>query len=324
MIYTEIANKILNSNKIAITFHASPDGDAIGSGLGLLNGLRILGKDIYIISKEEVPKNLSFLSCAEEITGELVEPTKDTDLLILVDCGDKPRICADISNYSGDIIIIDHHLSNEKFGNINLVEPDAAATTELIYLLLKEMKLDFSKSSVSEKVGTCIYTGLVTDTGCFRHSNVTKRTHDIAGELVGFGVSNTYIYNNLFDNKPFNKVKLMGYALKDIELLAKGKVTYIGLPMKMLEELNLGNVDTSEIISMALGVENIEAAVVLKEVEDGVKASLRSKNNLDVRKIAEKFGGGGHMKAAGLKMMNVDLKTAKEKIITEFEKELNV
>ena len=324
MIYNKIANKILNANKIAITFHASPDGDAIGSTLGLLNGLRILGKDSYVISKEEVPKNLLFLPCAEEITGDICCPTDDTDLVIVLDCGDRPRLCADLSNYNGDIIIVDHHLSNEKFGMINLVEPESAATTELVYLLLKEMKFNFCNNDESRKVGMCIYTGLVTDTGCFRHSNVTKRTHDIAGILIECGVNNTFIYNNLFDNKPFNKVKLMGYALKSIELLAGGKVTYIGLSMKMLEDLNLGNVDTSEIISIALGVENIEAAIVLKEVEDGVKASLRSKNNLDVRKIAEAFGGGGHMKAAGLKIKDVNLQYAKNKIITEFEKELNI
>ena len=109
MIYKDIANKIKKSKKIAITFHASPDGDAIGSALGLLNGLKLLHKDVHIVSKEEVPKNLSFLPNAKDIDGENEIPSKDTDLVIIVDCGDRPRVSADLTSYNGDIIIIDHH-----------------------------------------------------------------------------------------------------------------------------------------------------------------------------------------------------------------------
>jgi len=323
MALREISKVIIESNRIGITFHTSPDGDAIGSALGLLNGLREMGKDVYIISREVIPEYLSFLSLGEEIDGNTKAPRTGTDLVVVLDCGNVDRICADLDQYSATIINIDHHISNEKYGKYNYIDDKAAATTELIYLLLKELNFVFNEKSESiEKIGTCIYTGLITDTGSFRHSNVTQRTHSIAGELISCGVSNTKIYNNLFDNRPFNKVKLMGEALSNLTLLCGGKVSYIEISMKTLESLNLASVDTSDIISIALSIENVEVAVVVKEAEDGVKASLRSKDKVDVRLIAETLGGGGHIKASGLKLKGSSLDAAKVAIIKAIEKGL--
>lgn len=319
----EISKVIIESNKIGITFHTSPDGDAIGSALGLLNGLREIGKDVYIISREVIPNNLSFLPLGCEIDGKIKAPIYGTDLVIVLDCGNVDRICADLDQYDGTIINIDHHITNEKYGKYNYIDDKAAATAELIYLLLKELNFVFNEEAESvEEIGTCIYTGLVTDTGSFRHSNVTKRTHSIAGELISCGVKNSKIHSNLFDNRPFNKVKLMGQSLSNLELLCGGKVAYIEISMKTLEVLKLSHVDTSDIISIALSTENVEVAVVVKEVEDGVKASLRSKDKVDVRHVAEALGGGGHIKAAGLKIIGSSLEQAKAKIINAIEKEI--
>ena len=259
----------------------------------------------------------------ETVDGLTEKPLEGTDLVIVVDCGNVERICADNSEYKGEVINIDHHVSNENFGVLNLVEADSAAASEIIYLLLKEMNVDFqSKSEQMLEIARCIYAGLITDTGSFRHSNVTARTLTIAAELISIGLNHNKIYNELFDNKPFNKVKLIGFALSKIELLLDGKVTFIGLSIDFLEDLNLGSVDTSDIISTALSIENVEVAVVLKENEDGAKASLRSKNDVDVSKIAEAFGGGGHVKAAGLKIKEISLEEAKKKILEEISKEL--
>lgn len=319
----EISKVIINANKIGITFHTSPDGDAIGSALGLLNGLRELGKDSYIISREVISDNLSFLPLGKEINGDISVPTFKTDLVIVVDCGNVERICADLDGYSGTVINIDHHITNENYGNYNYVDSKAAATTEIIYLLLKELNFNFNeKNEKNQKIGTCIYTGIVTDTGAFRHANVTERTHNIAGDLIACGVNNTKIYNNLFDNMPLNKVKLMGEALSDLEVTCNGKVSLIALSLKTLDFYNLANVDTSDIISIALSIEGVEVAIVIKEVEDGIKASLRSKDKFDVRKIAEALGGGGHIKASGLKIKNVTLNEAKSILIKEIKKEL--
>ena len=323
MTLKEISKVILESNKIGLTFHTSPDGDAMGSTLGLLNGLRALGKDVYIVSREVIADNLSFLPLGEEVDGNTQEPSFDTDLVIVLDCGNRDRICADLDNYDGELINIDHHITNEYYGTMNYVEPTSAATGELVYLLLEELGFKFdSEDEILQSIGMCLYTSLVTDTGSFRHSNVTQRTHKIAGDLISVGVNNTRIYNELFDNKPYEKVKLMGIALSSLELFLDGKVSFIKLSKKLLESLNLGNVDTSDIISIALGIKNVEVAVVIKEVDDGVKGSLRSKADFDVRKIAEALGGGGHVKAAGFKLKDYSVDAAEKKIISEIEKEI--
>ena len=256
MTLKEISKVILESNKIGLTFHTSPDGDAMGSTLGLLNGLRALGKDVYIVSREVIADNLSFLPLGEEVDGNTQEPSFDTDLVIVLDCGNRDRICADLDNYDGELINIDHHITNEYYGTINYVEPTSAATGEIVYLLLEELGFKFdSEDEILQSIGKCIYTSLVTDTGSFRHSNVTKRTHKIAGDLMAIGVNNTKIYNELFDNKPYEKVKLMGIALSSLELFLNGRVSFIKLSKKLLESLNLGNVDTSDIISPKRRVE---------------------------------------------------------------------
>ncbi|WP_077853585.1 DHH family phosphoesterase, partial [Clostridium beijerinckii] len=309
----EIKEEILKSKRIGLSFHTSPDGDAIGSTLALLNALRHLGKDSYIISRDVISDNLSFLSFANEIDGNTLEPKEGTDLVMILDCGNVERISADLSNYKGKIINIDHHISNEEYGFINYVDVSAAATCEISYLLAKELGIDFNnKTDVEINIGNAVYTGIVTDTGSFRHSNVTKRTHKIVSELIELGVNNSKVHSNLFDNKPFEKVKLMGCVLSNIELALENKVAVLEIPKGMLEEFNLKNTDTSDIISVGLGIKGVEVSMLLKEVEDGVKGSLRSKNDVDVRKVAEVYGGGGHIKAAGVMQKGVDIETAKE------------
>ena len=325
MDFKVIKEEILKSKRIGLSFHTSPDGDAIGSTLALLNALRVLGKDSYIISRDVISDNLSFLSLSEEIDGNTLVPQRDTDLVIVLDCGNVERISADLSNYDGKIINLDHHISNENYGSINYVDPSAAATAELAYLLIKELGINFlDKSDEKIAIGNAVYTGLITDTGSFRHSNVTKRTHEIASELIEIGVDNSKIHSNLFDNKPFNKVKLMGCVLSNIELALSEKVAVLQIPKGMLEQFNLLHVDTSDIISIGLGIKGVEVSMLLKEVEEGVKTSLRSKNNVDVRRVAEVYGGGGHIKAAGVMQKNVNLSKAKENLLKTLKEEMHV
>lgn len=319
----EIAKVILNSKKIGISCHTSPDGDAIGSTLGLLNALRVLGKDAYVVSREVIPSNLSFLPLGNEFNDNTSSVLEGTDLIVILDCGNVDRINAVLDDYSGTIINIDHHISNEYFGKYNYIDVKASATCEIVYLLCKELGVNFQKEDESSiKIGSCIYTGILTDTGSFRHSNVTKRTHIIASELIEIGVKNNEIHSELFENRQYNKIKLIGKALSELELLNNNKVSCITLTKPVLESLDCENVDTSDIISMALSIKDVEVAVLLKEASDGVKASFRSKKDIDVRKIAEALGGGGHVKAAGLKLKDISLDKAKTIILNEIAKEL--
>ncbi|WP_066893764.1 DHH family phosphoesterase [Clostridium nigeriense] len=319
----DISKIILRSSKIGITYHVSPDGDAVGSALALLNALKFLNKDAYLISKDIISDNLQFLKCSNEANGLVTKPLSETDLVVVVDCGNFERISAELKEFKGTIINIDHHISNDKYGELNYVDTNAAATAEIIFELLETLGINFDK--VNEdlyEIGTCLYTSLVTDTGGFRHSNVTSRTHKIASKLKELGVNNTYIYQSLFDNNSFEKIRLIGKSINNMELLLDRKVSLIKIPKSYGEELNIEIGDTSDIISFGLQIKGVEVSVLIKETDNGSKASLRSKNQIDVRKIAEKLGGGGHVKAAGITMNGLSLEEAKDKILEEIEKEL--
>ena len=320
----KIANEILRAKNVGITYHASPDGDAVGSVLALINGLKSINKNCYVISREIPSENLRFLPGSEEITGEITTPIRESDLVIVLDCGSLERVCANVEEFSGTLINIDHHISNDKYGDINYVDAKAAATAEIVYELLKELKINLKESNEANiNIGTCIYTALVTDTGSFRYSNVTERTHTIAAAMKKIGVNNTFIHQSLFDNKDFDKIKIIGKALGSMELLLDGKVALIQMDRLFASNIGVKEIgDTSDVISYGLQIKGVEVTLLLKETDDCVKASLRSKDKIDVRKIAEIFGGGGHVKAAGIKITNISLEEARFEILNEIQKEL--
>ena len=323
MTLSQIANFILEGKKIGITYHVSPDGDAVGSVLALLNALKSLNKDCYVISKDTLSDNLRFLKSSEEVTGEVVKPLEETDIIVVLDCGNLERVSAHLEEFTGTIINIDHHLSNDKYGDINYIDSNAAATAEIVFELINIMGINFDEcNNTIKEIGTCIYTSIVTDTGGYRHSNVTERTHNISAVLKKIGVDNTFIYQSLFDNKDFNRIKLIGKALTNIQLILNGKVALLEIDKSFTDDLGIDIGDTSDIISYGLQIKGVEVTLLLKEVDDGVKASLRAKSYVDVRKIAEVFGGGGHVRASGIKIKNISMEEAKYEILNEIQKEL--
>lgn len=315
--FESIKDIIDSSKKIAITYHVSPDGDALGSALALLQGIRNYGKEAYVISKDTVGDNLGFLPYSGEITGEIIKPKEKTDCVIVVDCGNYERISADLERFNGAIINIDHHLSNDKYGEVNFVNSKAAATAEIIYELLLSLNIE-----INNDIGICIYTALMTDTGSYRYSNTTKVTHYIAGDLIENGLSHEEIHKKVFDNKSYEKLKLVGLVLDDMELICNSKIVLMRVTKDMLEKSKVDVKDSSDIISMGNQIKGIEGSVLLKESDIGIKVSLRSKNDLDVRKVAESLGGGGHIKASGALIKDKTIKEAKEIIVKLLEKEL--
>jgi len=323
MSLNKIKDIILSAKKIGITYHASPDGDAVGSVLALINGLRAINKKCYVISKEAVPENLKFLKGSYEITGEVTRPTYDTDVVVVLDCGNEDRVCADLKGFNGVLLNIDHHLSNDKYGTENYINTDAAATAEIVYELINLLGVDLNLiSDTNINIGTCLFTSLVTDTGGFKFSNVTFKTLEIASKLRKIGVNNTYIYESLFDNKDFIRIKILAKVISRMKLVLNNKVALIEIPKSLGEEFGVEIGDTSDIISYGLQIKGVEVTVLVKESEEGTKISLRSKNYVDVRKIAEVFGGGGHTKASGLKIKDVSLNEAIEMVLNQIKKEL--
>jgi len=314
----DIVNKIKLFKKIAITFHSSPDGDSLGSSLALLIGLRKLKKEVYIISKEVIPQEFLFLPYSNEINGETSEPLKDTECVIVLDCGDFKRINANLPmhNKKFELINMDHHLSNDLYGDLNFVDTSASAVGEIVFEVLRLLDVEIDK-----EIGTCLYTSILTDTGSFRHSNTTAVTHSIAGELINTGLDFSSIHRIIFDNKKFEKIKFCGEVIGNMTAELSGKVCIMYITKNMLEKYATVASDTSDVITFGDSIDTVEVTVLIKEAENGVKVSLRSKSLVDVSKIAEIFNGGGHIRASGF-FTKENFYDTKVKLLQIIEKEL--
>ncbi len=315
----DVINEISSSKLIGITYHTSPDGDALGSALALSKALNKICKRNYIISKEKIPRDFSYLNADHIINGEEVTIKENTDCLIALDCGNTERLSGDFQFHSRNfkIINVDHHLSNDRYGDINYVNTDAAATAEIIYDIIKEFEIE-----IDEDIAKCIYTSLITDTGSFRHSGTSSKTHNIAGELIDIGIDFSAIHREVFDNKPLEKLKLYGKVFDTIEMFYNRKVCFMTITESILDELAIEDSDTSDVISFGTQIDTVEVVALFKENKEGTKISIRSKNNVDVRKVAEAFGGGGHTKASGCFIKNTSLEDAKKSILLQIKEQL--
>lgn len=320
MVMNDIIAKLKSSSKIAVSFHSSPDGDSIGSALALMIGLKKLNKYVYIVSKEPVPDYLNFLPESSEITGENLTLKDDTDCMVVLDCGDLKRVNGNINiaNRKFCLINIDHHLSNDLYGDLNFVDTNAAAVGEIVYGLLKSMGI-----TVDRSISECLYTSLITDTGSFKYSGTTSVTHTIAGDLINSGIDFSKIHRIVFENIEFKRLKLIGKAIENMDIINRGNICIITITSDMLRETESEDIsDTSDIIALGMQIKTVETAALLKEVRNGIKISLRSKNVVDVRKVAELFGGGGHKRAAGLFIEGKSIQECKSIIEEKLEEEL--
>jgi phosphoesterase RecJ-like protein len=314
----DIISLLRKSNKIAITFHTSPDGDSLGSSLALMLGLKKLGKQVYIVTNDVVPEIYSFLPHISEVdcTNNIVH--KDTDCVVVLDCGNFARVSArlDLSQKHYTLVNIDHHLSNDLYAELNLVDTNASAVGEIVYEILKVLSIN-----MDENIAKCLYTSIISDTGGFKHSNTTNTTHVIAGELIKTGINFSEIHRFLFQDKKYKRLKLIGKVIENMYLVHNEKICIMKLSKKDLLDIGIEASDTSDIISLGIETDTVEVAALIKEVDEGVKISLRSKSLVDVRKIAEFFGGGGHIRASGLSL-NKNICEAEKLIINAIENEL--
>ncbi|MGL5088689.1 MAG: DHH family phosphoesterase, partial [Cetobacterium sp.] len=288
-----IKEKIEKSKNIIIAGHINPDGDTVGAGLALLLGLekKYPEKKIEFVLQDSVPKNISFLKGSEKIkrVEDIINP--DYDLAILVDSATIDRI-GTVFNLIEDVfkINIDHHISNSKYGNINIVK-EISSTSEMMYTILKELDIE-----ITLEISEAIYLGLVNDTGNFAHSNVTDKTFLVASELMALGVNNNKIVNDFFKTKSFERMKVLGTALSGMVFIENKKLMYFNISAKKLKSLNAVKDDTEGVVEELINYSGSEVSLFLREDENGkIKGSLRSKYNADVNKIAALFGGGGHI-----------------------------
>jgi len=298
--------KLLDSlgiyKEIILLIHEKPDGDCLGSALALGHHLLSEGYQPVLYYPEPISISYNFLPGQKMIKIYNKKELPQGIPVIAVDCADAGRILYSLPQ-DVPIINIDHHSSNNFFGDFNLVNSDAAATGEIIFELLSS-----SPQKISAETATCLYVALSADTGSFRYSNTTAKTFQIAGELLKLGAKIEFIRENLFDRRPFTELLMIKLALTNMQFSTEGKIAWSVLSYQDLSAHNLLNTDTESVISLLRSVEGVEVALVFKELEPSkVKINFRSKKYLDVNLLANEFGGGGHARAAGCSLKG-DLK----------------
>ncbi len=306
---------IRSSRKIGVACHTFPDGDALGSVHALILALRQLGKDCYILTKDKVLDSLDFLPLTEETNQSDAGIRPGTDLCIILDCGNFDRVSFDQKTLGRvPMMVLDHHKSNDKYGDFNHVDPSASATGEIIYDLLGLLSAEITKD-----IAIALYTAITTDTGSFRYECTTARTLEIAGELMKVGIPHQEIARRVFDEQPLNRIELMGRALSTLETFYNGRVNLMYLREKDFTELELPDKDTGNIVNYGLAPKEAEVSLLLKEHDEKIRVSVRTKRKVDAGAFAEVFMGGGHVRAAGLTLMTPSLREAKELLMRELE-----
>lgn len=318
MIYEQIIDVINKSSKIVVTSHMQPDGDNIGSSLALCLALQKLGKKAVFVIDDNVPELFRFLKGARNVEKPSSYAELDFDLVIALDCGDLERL-GKVAQLVGKtkLVNMDHHISNTKFGEINLVEENASATAEIVYKLIKTMGIFIDKD-----IADCIYTGIVTDTGMFQYSNTSEETHSIAAELIIAGMNPSDIFNKVYQNSPKEKVLLLGEALRSLEFFNNDMVSCISISKAQVDNIADEDIDTEGIVNLGRDIVGVEVAIFLKQKEQNIiKVSLRSKSYINVAIIAKDFGGGGHIRAAGCTIIG-NMESAKQQILQAIQKQI--
>ncbi|HRF68898.1 MAG TPA: bifunctional oligoribonuclease/PAP phosphatase NrnA [Muribaculum sp.] len=294
------------SERIVITCHMAPDGDAVGSSLGLSHTLANIGKEARIVTPDRIPETLRFLPGAKDIvpyskyTDFATKLLEDADLIFCLDFNALYRVdrMSDaLSCASAKKILVDHHESPQDFTDVVISHPDQSSTSALIFRLLCRLELF---NMIDRKAAACIYTGMMTDTGNFSYNSNDPDLYTIIAELVRKGINKDDIYKRVMNTKKANVLKLNGYAVSRMEIFEEHKAALLVLSADDLKNFNYERGDTEGLVNEPLAIEDVIYSVFLREDDRHIKVSTRSKGDFPVNRICERyFNGGGHVNAAG-------------------------
>lgn len=331
---SQVLDEIQRAESVFVTVHVGPDGDAIGSMIALTLGLRGLGKKVTAATHDPVPESCRFLPEAEQIplassllgdgSGQGQEALARTahryDLAMVLDCGELARTgdAAALVRMSARVVNIDHHATNDRFGDVNWVDIGAAATGELIYRLLTRGL----HVRLTPDIAMALYTALSTDTGSFRFSNVTSETFDIASHLLRAGADGFRVAEEVWGTVPFKVLKLLGKLLDSLETSRDGRIAWMTLTRDVLAEYQVDDDQTEGFIGYARSVKGAEVGIMFRETPEGtIRVGFRSRRFVDVASLARRFGGGGHARASGCTLA-MPLEQAKDVILRSVAEEL--
>jgi phosphoesterase RecJ-like protein len=315
----KILQTIKTNKRFLISTHVNPDPDALCSELALAVYLRSLGKTVSIINDQTVPSRYQFLSGIRRVKHYQENKKVTYDVAIVVDCGEFDRIgrVGHLIQKDKALINIDHHITNDLFGSINLVRPRASSTTEVLYELLTKAQYSFTKDFAIH-----LYTGIVTDTGSFRYENTTARTHAIASELIKFNFSVSQLYKKLYETVSYNDLKELTKVISRSDMYFNKRVVCVALNKKMLSKFS-GDFDLRDTIFKFLrSMKNVDVVIIFTEIErNKTRVNLRSSDKFDVAKLADYFNGGGHHRASGC-VINDNIARSRKKILNRIRKVL--
>lgn len=300
--------QLTTPKKIVVTTHPNPDADALGSSLGLMHFLEGLGHTVTVVTPtdypdflEWMPGNDTVLAYSESLHDTIQQKISQADYIFCLDFSSTHRLKKlepMILEATAEKVLIDHHLNPEEFAQYQLWSTAAAATAELIYDFILMMD---RRSDITPEIANCLYAGIMTDTGSFKHPSTTAKVHTIVADLIELGANINYVSREIYDTNSLSKLRFLGYALSE-KLVVKNdlQVAYIVVSRDDFERFNLKSGDTEGIVNYALSIKGIVMATIIIEREEEVKLSFRSVGNYSVNTFAnEYFNGGGHKNASG-------------------------
>lgn len=290
-----LKNILDTKNIYLVVSHDSPDGDAIGSVLAFGKALENLNKEYRVYIGDNIPDKYSFLSGADKIITSEDNIDITPQVTLALDCGDVNRLKLEKDIFLNFIINIDHHVSNNYFGHINIVDSKACATGEVLYDLFIDLGIQ-----IDIDIASALYTAILTDTGCFRFSNTTPNSHIIASELIKKGINTQKITREIYEKRSIENLKILGKALDNLQVSENGKYAWSFITREMISNANAKDSDIEGIINYIREIKGVEVGILLKETANStVKVGLRSNEFIDVSELANYFSGGGHKRAAG-------------------------
>jgi phosphoesterase RecJ-like protein len=307
MILQQIAELIAHNRSFLVLAHEGPDGDAIGSTLGLAQALRENGKDVVAYNVDGLPQSMDFLPGCEALVSEIPADQR-FDVAFVLDAGDLGRIGLPAADLCETLVNIDHHPFSD-FGDICYLDTSASATAVLIYRLLKVC--DFPVSLATAK---SLYLGLLADTGSFRYSSANREAFSVASDLVACGVDPWEVASTLYESYPSERMRLLGYVLPTLEISECGHYASVSMKLQDLSAAGACEEHADGFVNYARAIRGVEVALFFSQVEDRLfKVSFRSRGAVDVGTLARELGGGGHHNAAGARLQG-DLAMVKAKV----------
>lgn len=303
--FSTAVSMLKNADKILILTHRNPDGDTLGSGFALLRALRQLGKRVKLLNADAINEKYAHLY------EGLSEESFEEEFIVSVDVAERKLLGDLMEKYADKVdLSIDHHGTGKLFAKKTYCESESASACEIIYEIIKALGAKIDKG-----IADCIYTGCSTDTGCFKYSNVTPRTHRIAAELIEYGADHSKINEKMFDTKSMNSIMLERMCYESLEVFGGGKVAVITVTKEMLRKSGTDKSALDAIKPITRQIEGVEIGLTVKEEDGGASGvSIRTSENYDASAICAHFGGGGHIRAGGCEIKDTP-ENAKEKVI---------